>query len=207
MSILQPREDRFYRLFEEASANVRRGAELLLLMLQNYSDVPAKAKAIKAVEHAGDQFIHDTYDQLNKIFVTPLDREDIGATASALDDIIDLIEAAADDFVLYDIQEPLPPAIELARLLVLAATAVQEAVGCLSQLSRKRVSLRESLEAINHLEHDGDEVYRSAIQDIFTRPDPILIIKWKQIYDHLERAMDKCEDFADVLHGVLLKYG
>lgn len=206
MSILQPREDRFYRLFDQASANVRRGAELLLVMLQNYTDVAAKAKDIKAIEHTGDQFIHDTYDQLNKIFVTPLDREDIGAIASAMDDIIDLIEATADDFVLYNIQEPLPPAIELAQLLVLGTTAVQEAVGCLPQMSRKRESLRESLESINHLEHDGDEIYRGAIQDLFQKPDPILIIKWKQIYDHMERAVDKCEDFADVLHGVMLKY-
>lgn len=206
MSILQPREDRFYRLFDQASANVRRGAELLLAMLQDYSDTPAKAKAIKAVEHTGDQFIHDTYDQLNKIFVTPLDREDIGAIASAMDDIIDLIEASADDFVLFEIQEPLPAALELAQLLVLGCTAVQEAVSCLPQLSRKRESLRESLEAINHLERDGDEIYRSAIQDLFQKSDPILIIKWKQIYDHLERAIDNCEDFADVLHGVLLKY-
>lgn len=204
--MFQPREDRFYLLFDQAAANVRHGADMLLAMLRDYTDVSTKAMAIKAVEHAGDQLIHETFEQLNKVFVTPLDREDIGGIASALDDVIDLIEAVADDFVLMSIARPEPAAVELAELLVLCAAQVQEAVGCLPQMAKKRESLRESLDGLNDLEHDGDEVYRGAIQALFRQPDPILIIKWKQIYDHLERAIDKCEDFADVLHGVLLKY-
>jgi len=120
VSILQPRDDRFYRLFEDTAANVRHGAELLLAMLNDYTDVEAKAKAISSVEHTGDQLTQETYEQLNRIFVTPLDREDIAGIASALDDVLDLIEASADDFVLYSIAEPLPHAIELAQIIVTA---------------------------------------------------------------------------------------
>lgn len=205
MSILQPREDRFYKLFEDAAANVRRSAELLLAMLNDYTDVPAKAKAIKQVEHAGDELTHEIYDQLNRIFVTPLDREDIAAIASALDDVLDLIEAAADDFVLYRIETPTRRAIDLAQVILDSTVQVQEAVALLRH-RRDRDPLRERLTEINRLENDGDEIYRIAIQDIFAQPDPVLMIKWKQVYDHLERAIDNCEDVADVLYGVLLKY-
>ncbi|HLZ22333.1 MAG TPA: DUF47 domain-containing protein [Ktedonobacterales bacterium] len=205
MSILQPREDRFYRLFEDAAANARYGAELLLTMLNEYSDVEAKAKAIKAVEHKGDELTHEIYDLLNRIFVTPLDREDIAAIASALDDVLDLVEAAADDFVLYGVTEPTPNAIELASVIVSAASQVHEAVSLLRN-RRDRAAVRERLTEINRLENEGDDIYRRGIQELFSQPDPVLIIKWKQIYDHLERAIDNCEDVADVLYGVLLKY-
>lgn len=205
MSILQPREDRFYKLFEDAAANVRRSADMLLAMLTDYTDVPAKAKAIKQVEHAGDELTHEIYDQLNRIFVTPLDREDIASIASALDDVLDLIEASADDFVLYRIETPTRRAVDFAQVIVDSTIQVQEAVALLRH-RRDRDALRERLTEINRLENDGDDIYRIAIQDIFAQPDPVLMIKWKQVYDHLERAIDNCEDVADVLYGVLLKY-
>src|SRR5512146_492696 len=131
MSILLPREDRFYALIEAAASNMSKGAEMLVAMLNDYTDVAAKAQAIKDVEHAGDELTHETYEQLNRIFVTPLDREDIGAITSALDDVIDLVEAAADDFVLYTIEEPLPPALEMAQLIVQSCAQIQEAVAYL----------------------------------------------------------------------------
>lgn len=207
MSILQPREERFYALFEDAAANAHKGADMLLAMLEDYSDVVAKAKAIKAVEHTGDELTHETHDLLNRVFVTPLDREDIAAIASAVDDVLDLVEAAADDFVLCGIEAPLPSAIELAQIIAQAAEQVRRAVGCLRQVSKQRAHLRDILTEINRLENEGDAAYRSAVEKIFRESDPVLIIKWKQIYDHLERAIDSCEDVADVLHGVLLKYG
>lgn len=207
MSILQPREDRFYALFEDAAANACEGANQLLAMLKDYTDVVAKAKAIKAVEHTGDELTHETYDLLNRIFVTPLDREDIAAIASAIDDVLDLTEAAADDFVLCGIETPLPQAIELADIIAQSADQVRHAVGCLRHLAKQHITLRELLTEINRLENEGDAAYRNAVQLIFRESDPVLIIKWKQIYDHLERAIDSCEDVADVLHGVLLKYG
>lgn len=206
MSILQPREDRFYRLFEEATANVRRGAEMLLAMLSDYTDVAAKAKAIKDVEHEGDTLTHEMYEQLNKVFVTPLDREDIAAIASALDDVLDLTEASADDFVVLHVERPKPEALQMAELIVQSTIQIQEAFSYLKRLSREREAMRDRLEEINRLENEGDLVYRNAVEALFSQTDAIQIIKWKQVYDHMERAIDMCENVADVLHGVLLKY-
>ena len=206
MSILLPREDRFYALIEAAAANMTKGAEMLVAMLNDYTNIQDKARAIKDVEHAGDELTHETYEQLNRIFVTPLDREDIGAISSALDDVLDLVEAAADDFVLCSIEEPLPPALEMAQIIVQGCVQIQQAVAHLRRLNKDRAVFRERLTEINRLENQGDDVYRNAIQTLFRQSDPLLILKWKQVYDHLERAIDSCEDVADVLHGVLLKY-
>lgn len=206
MFTLQPREDRFYRFFEDAAANARQGAEMLRAMLNDYTDVAAKAKEIKQVEHRGDELAHEIYEQLNRIFVTPLDREDIGAITSAIDDVLDLVEASADDFVLCSIETPLPPARELARVIVDSAALVEKAITNLRHMSREREALQKCLTEINRLENEGDDIYRMAIQSLFQCSDAVLIIKWKQVYDHLERAIDSCEDVADVLHGVLLKY-
>jgi uncharacterized protein len=206
MSILLPREDRFYGLIEAAASNVSKGAEMLVVMLNDYTDITTKAQSIKDVEHAGDELTHQTYDLLNRIFVTPLDREDIGAISSALDDVIDLVEAAADDFVLCSIDEPLPPAMEMARLIVQSCVQIEEAMGYLRRLNKDRAAFRDRLTEINRLENQGDTIYRNAIQMLFQQSDPVMILKWKQVYDHLERAIDACEDVADVLHGVLLKY-
>ncbi len=206
MSILLPREDRFYALIEAAAANMTKGAEMLVAMLSDYTNIQEKARAIKDVEHAGDELTHDTYEQLNRIFVTPLDREDIGAISSAVDDVLDLVEAAADDFVLCSIEEPLPPSLEMAQLIVQGCVQIQQAMAYLRRLNKDRAAFRDRLTEINRIENQGDDVYRNAIQTLFRQSDPLLILKWKQVYDHLERAIDSCEDVADVLHGVLLKY-
>ena len=206
MSILLPREDRFYTLIEAAAANMTKGAEMLVAMLSDYTNVQEKARAIKDVEHEGDELTHETYEQLNRIFVTPLDREDIGAISSAVDDVLDLVEAAADAFVLCSIEEPLPPALEMAQIIVQGCVQIQQAVAHLRRLNKDRAAFRDRLTEINRLENQGDDVYRNAIQTLFRQSDPLLILKWKQVYDHLERAIDSCEDVADVLHGVLLKY-
>lgn len=178
---------------------------MLLAMLTDYTGAPAKAKAIKDVEHRGDEIAHTIYDQLNRIFVTPLDREDIAAIASALDDVIDLVEASADDFVLYSVDAPTEQTIEMAKIIVQSAIKIQDAVGLLSQ-RKARTAMRDYLTEIHRLENEGDTVYLQAVQALFQQPDPVLIIKWMQVYAHLERAIDTCEDVADVLNGVLLKY-
>ncbi len=205
MSIWQPRQDRFYLLFDEAAANARKGADLLVEMLTHFADVRAKAQEIKGVEHIGDELTHNTYELLNRIFVTPLDREDIARLASSLDDILDLVEASADDFVVTGVSEPTAPAMELAQIIAQAAAKVQEAVGMLAN-RRHHDRIRELVTEINTLENEGDRVYRTAMEELYKLPDPIYILKWKQIYDHLERAIDRCEDVADELAGILLKY-
>lgn len=205
MSILQPRQDRFYHLFDEAAANAYKGAELLVEMLTHYEDVRVKAQGIKDVEHIGDELTHNTYELLNRIFVTPLDREDIAALASALDDILDLVEASADDFVVTGVTEPTGAAIELAHIIVRATEKVQQAVKLLPD-RHSRGEIGDLVTEINTLENEGDRIYRTAMEALYQNQDPIYIIKWKQIYDHLERAIDRCEDVADDLRGILLKY-
>ncbi len=205
MSILQPRQDRFYHLFDEAAANANKGAELLVEMLTHYEDVRVKAQGIKDVEHIGDELTHNTYELLNRIFVTPLDREDIAALASSLDDILDLVEASADDFVVTGVSEPTGAAIELAHIIVRSTEKVQQAVKLLPE-RRSRGEIRDLVTEINTLENEGDRIYRTAMEALYQDQDPIFIIKWKQIYDHLERAIDRCEDVADELRGILLKY-
>jgi uncharacterized protein Yka (UPF0111/DUF47 family) len=123
-----------------------------------------------------------------------------------VDDVLDLVEAAADDFVLCSIEEPLPPSLEMAQLIVQGCVQIQQAMAYLRRLNKDRAAFRDRLTEINRIENQGDDVYRNAIQTLFRQSDPLLILKWKQVYDHLERAIDSCEDVADVLHGVLLKY-
>lgn len=204
MSILVPREDKFYRLFEQAAANVLRGAQLLNDLLTNFTDVTTKVKLIQAVEHEGDTLTHEIFEQLHRRFVTPLDREDIAAITKALDDVLDFIEASADAFQLYDIDEPTSAAIELGTLIMQATEQVHKAI--LSMRYRKQAEqTREAVVEINRIENLADQVYRGAMSSLFRQADPVRMIKWKQVYDYLEQATDLCEDVGDVLQGVLLK--
>jgi predicted phosphate transport protein (TIGR00153 family) len=204
MSILIPREDKFYRLFEQAAGNVLRGAQLLSDLLNNFSDVATKVKMIQATEHEGDTITHEIFEQLNRTFVTPLDREDIAAIAHALDDVLDFVEASADAFQLYDIDEPTSAAIELGELILQATQQVQK--GIVAMRHRKQASqVREAVVEINRIENLADQVYRGAMSTLFRQADPVRMIKWKQVYDYLEQATDLCEDVGDVLQGVLLK--
>jgi predicted phosphate transport protein (TIGR00153 family) len=204
MSILIPREDKFYRLFEQAAANVLRGAQLLNDLLTNFTDVAAKVKMIQSAEHEGDTLTHEIFEQLNRSFVTPLDREDIAAIAKALDDVLDYIEASADAFQLYDIDEPTSASIELGTLILQAAEQVYKAI--LTMRHRKQAKqTREAVVEINRIENLADQVYRGAMSSLFRQADAVRIIKWKQVYDYLEQATDLCEDVGDVLQGVLLK--
>jgi len=204
MSILIPREDKFYRLFEQAATNVLRGAQLLSDLLNNFTDVSTKVKLIQAVEHEGDTLTHEIFEQLNRTFVTPIDREDIAAIAHALDDVLDYIEASADAFQLYDIDEPTSAAIELGELILQATQQVQKGIS-LMRHRKQAGQVREAVVEINRIENLADQAYRGAMSTLFRQADPVRMIKWKQVYDYLEQATDLCEDVGDVLQGVLLK--
>ena len=204
MSILIPQKDKFYRLFEQDVANVLRGAELLSDLLNNFTDVATKVKLIQAAEHEGDALTHEIFEQLNRTFVTPLDREDIAAITRALDDVLDYIEASADAFQLYDIDEPTSAAIELGELILQASQQVYKAILAMRH-KKQAATIREAVVEINRIENLADQVYRGAMSSLFRQNDPILMIKWKQVYDYLEQATDLCEDVGDVLQGVLLK--
>ncbi|MBI1920573.1 MAG: DUF47 domain-containing protein [Geobacter sp.] len=200
---LIPKEEKFFAMFKEMSGNIIEGGRLLKEMLDNYDDPAGSQKRIKDVEHKGDNITHDIIKKLNKSFVTPLDREDIYALASALDDILDLIDASATRFVMYNVDKPTQEAKELAFLILKGCQSVEKAV---SHLGGKFEHIYEHCVEVNAIENEADRVCREAISRLFDEEkDPIRLIKWKEIYETLERATDKCEDAANILESVVVK--
>jgi predicted phosphate transport protein (TIGR00153 family) len=200
---LIPREERFFDMFVEDAANVLKGARQLQSMLRTYEHPESEAKELFAIEHHGDEISHAIGDRLNRTFVTPFDREDIHALTSTLDDILDLIEEAADTFVLYGIDRPTPEAIEQAGIIVQQCEILHEA---LTKLRKFRDLDRYWIE-IHRLENEGDRVTRAAVASLFSgdRP-PVDIIKWKDIYAILESCIDKCEDVANIIEKIAIKH-
>jgi hypothetical protein len=203
---LFPKDTNFYDLFERGASKVHEGVLALSDLVKDFSNVPLKAKRIKDIEHEADLITHETIEKLNKTFVTPLDREDIHGLISSLDNILDHVEAAADKFSLYRIPEVQPDAVLLADILIHSVKEVQTTIGQLRNLKQADIILKHCIE-INRLENEGDFVYRSAIAKLFEdhANDPLNVIKWKEVYESIENAIDSCEDVANVIEGVTLK--
>jgi hypothetical protein len=200
---LIPKDEKFFAMFKEMSQNTIAGAELLKDMLDHFDDPVASQKKIKDIEHAGDQITHDIIKKLNKSFITPFDREDIYALSAALDDILDLVDASAQRVVMYNVEKPTPEAKELAFLILKCCQTIHKAVGL---LGGKLEPIAELCMEVNALENEADRVCREAISRLFDEEkDPIQLIKWKEIYETLERATDKCEDAANILESVVVK--
>jgi len=200
---LIPREERFFDLFAEDAANVLAAARLLEAMLRTYDAPAQRADEIRSAEHRGDEISHDIGHRLERTFVTPFDREDIHGLISALDDVLDLIEEAADTFILYRIDAPTAVAVQQAAIVVKQC----------EQLHAALLHLRgfKGLEAywieVHRLENEGDKLARQAIADLFSGGgDPVGIIKWKEIYALLESAIDKCEDVANIIERITIKH-
>lgn len=197
-----PREDSFFDLFVKQAKNIEKGAKALLDMLSHFTGVPEQVQCIKAIEHDGDEITHTILTKLNQTFITPFDREDIHQLCSQLDDVIDLIDAAASRFVLYRVAAVKQGTIDLARVLLLAAAEVTEAV---SAMENPTQALAHCIE-INRYENESDRICRTLIAKLFDEEkDPVQIIKWKEIFEVIETAVDKCEDVANVIEGVILK--
>jgi len=200
-----PRQESFFELFEKQVKTVNQGAQSLAAVMEDLKNVEDAASKIKVTEHDADEILHEIVKKLNKTFVTPIDREDIHALASALDDILDYIEAAADRIVLYEIKEPTEAAIKLTKILAEATELTVEAVGNLRNL-RQVEAIREACVAINRLENQGDQANRAALAKLFQMHDrPMEALKWREIYNNIESAIDKCEDVADILEATVLK--
>jgi hypothetical protein len=199
-----PRESSFFDLFIGQGATVQEGAKALLDLLEDYTDVPAKVDRIKEIEHRGDTITHDVMTRLNQTFITPLDQEDIHRIASRVDDVLDLIDAAASRLVIYNVDKIRPGVPDLARSL-LAATDQMSAA--LRSLEKQEHILQYCIE-INRLENESDRISRTLTAQLFDEEkDPVQIIKWKEIIEVIETAVDKCEDVANVLESVVLKNG
>jgi predicted phosphate transport protein (TIGR00153 family) len=200
--IFVPKDREFFDLFEEASANVVRTAELLDEMLRDYPERKDLAREILLREQEGDRITHDIYSRLNQTFVTPIDREDIIALASALDDVVDLIEEAADLMVLYKIEASMSQAERMADILKAASRQVALAMPRMRTFD----DISHFTVEVHRLENDGDRTVREATASLFeTGVDPMIVIRWKDIFDRLEGAIDATEHVADVLEGIVIK--
>ncbi len=200
-----PKEEKFFDMFEQSTLNVLKGGRLFLELIKDSSNLEEKVRAIKDVEHEGDRITHETVERLNRTFVTPIDREDIHSLINRIDDVIDLIETSAEKILLYKITEFDQETLSLTELLVKSIEELVDATLHLKNLKKPKKIISHCIE-INRLENKADEVYRKALSSLFNNvTDPIKIIKWKDIYGDLEMAIDKCEDVANILEGVVLK--
>ena len=200
--VFSPRDRIYFELFEEAGRNIKHAAELLDEMLAGYPDTKRLAEEIQACEHEGDRITHDIIDRLNHTFVTPIDREDILALASALDDIVDFTEEVADYLGLYKIEAPMDQAIRLARVLRDSSRLVCEAI---PRLRGFRDISHYTVE-INRLENEGDRITREAVASLFDGGiDPMVVIRWKDLFERLEAAVDAAEKVANILEGIVIK--
>jgi uncharacterized protein len=200
--VLVSSERIYFELFEEAGRNVLRTAELLDTMLSDYPDSKNLAADIKDCEHEGDRITHEIIDRLNHTSVTPIDRQDILALASALDDSVDYTEEVADYLGLYRVEAPMEQAIQLAGVLHAAAREIAEAIPRL----RGFRDISDHTVEINRLENEGDRITRAAIASLFdTRIDPMVVICWKDLFERLEAAIDATELVAHIMEGIVIK--
>jgi predicted phosphate transport protein (TIGR00153 family) len=203
---LMPRSDEFFDAFDQQSAATVEGARLLAALLDDFSEVRAKVEAIKAVEHRGDEITHHAFERLHRQFITPFDRAEIHRLLSRIDDVLDLTDAAAERLVRYEIPEIRADAKELCQLLVRCCERTQEAVKGLRTIKKPQQILAECVE-IKKLESQADSVLRASLAKLFkSGADPLTVIKWKEIYDLIESATDRCLDVANVIEGVVLEH-
>jgi predicted phosphate transport protein (TIGR00153 family) len=202
-----PREEKFFDLFIESARNGVKTAQGLKDMLYNWENIGVKVAEITELEHEGDSITHQIVALLHRTFVTPFDREDIATLSHTMDDITDFIHASADAIFIYKIEKPTQRAKELADIIVDAAQEVEKAVTLLKNRSDLKKVMEHCVE-LNRLENRADKVYRAALGELFndSKEDTASIIKWREIYEHMESATDRCEDVANVLEGVALKH-
>ena len=201
---LIPREEKFFNDFQAHADELQRGAKLLEEMLAPDHPIWDKADEIKEVEHKCDFLTHEIIQRLNRTFVTPLDREDIYGLARSLDDVMDAIDASAALIRLYRLDTVRFGARELARIITASAEQVRHAL----DFMEKRKGLLAYAVEINRLENEADRVHQQAVSRLFDdERDPITVMKWKETFDFLEAATDRCEDVANLLEGVMVKHG
>ena len=196
----------FFDFFERHVAKTLEAARLLRAMLEDSKDAERQAAQIKSIEHDGDQITHRAIEMLHQTFLTPIDRGDIHRLITRLDDILDLVDSTAERIWLYQLQVSEPEALSLASVLINAVSEVQKAMTQLRNLKDRTAIIKTCME-INRYENEGDQLIRKAVARLFREErDAIRLLKWKEIYDYLEDAVDRCEDVANVIEGVALEY-
>lgn len=199
---LLPKETRFFDLFESQAAKVHEAGRALHELARHYEQIDEKARHIKVLETQADHITHDIIDRLNRTFVTPIDREDIHALASALDDVLDNIEGVASRLALFNIRSVTPETLQLTSIIEQACGAIVEGVKHLTDFKK----INEFCIQINHLENEADHISRNVTAKLFhEETDFRELIKWKEIYGRLEATTDDCEDVANILEGIVVK--
>jgi len=203
---LLPRETSFFDFFEQHAGLTLQGAREFLSLVTTGANVGAKAKRVKEIEHETDVITHHCVEALHKTFITPIERDDIHRLITRMDDIMDFVEAAAERIVLYEIREMTPEVRDMADVLVRAMVEVEQALKGLRDTKNADMVVKKCID-INRLENEGDAILRNAVARLFKEEkDPITVIKWKEIYENLESATDRCEDVANIIEGVVLEH-
>jgi predicted phosphate transport protein (TIGR00153 family) len=204
---LPPKEDKFYQLFAQSTEIITKSLNRLEGIMQQNAVSTEDAAQMHRFEHEADGITTQILERLNSTFITPLDREDIYRLAQVLDDIVDFAEGTVERMLLYRTGKPSPGAQELVHLVFLATEQIRSAFRCLGNIHFKKSSILAAAEEIYHLESSGDKLYRQEVARLFEfEKDPIEIIKWKEILEHIETTLDHCESIADLLKSVVLKY-
>src|SRR5438128_1296999 len=199
-----PQERQFFDLLEKLAATVDEGAIALADLLHEFRDVPMKCRRIKDVEHHGDEIVHRVYEELNKTFITPIDREDIQSLATELDNVLDMVEAASSRIGLYEIDRPTEAMVQLGNVITDGTRLLREAVGMIRNMKQADGVERIAIE-VHRLENVADDLMNNAVAKLFHEEDPVTIIKFKEITEVLEQATDHCEDVANVLSDIVAK--
>lgn len=199
-----PEEHRFFEIFEEMGNKVNEGAQALVDLFSDYSDMERIVGRILDIEHEGDEITHEVIRRLNTTFITPFDRMDIHKLASALDDVLDHIEAAAEFLQLHNIVEPLPQALQLVQTLATSAEVTASALPNLRHLKE----LPDYWVEINRLENEGDRMFRRTVAELFSGDyEPLEVLKWTDIVEEVEEGIDALEDVANIIESIALKQG
>jgi uncharacterized protein len=199
---LFPQSDDFFVLFRKQGALVREGCRQLHEMVTRFDDLDSRARKLKEVEHQGDLVTHEIFERLNRTFITPLEREDIHALASGLDDVLDSVEAIGSRIVMFHVKTMTPQTVELARILVDCGEQIERA---LEHLKDFRYLMSFTIE-LKRLENEADLISREVVADLFSGKHEFLdVLRWKEIYGRLENAADQCEDVANTIESIVIK--
>lgn len=202
---LNPKEDKFYKMFVEAAQNVDEAAVVLRKSLDSMSNIELEVSKIEELEHKGDRIVNAMIKELNDSFITPFDREDIYTLSKRLDDILDLINSTVHRFVMFNVTESTDAAKYLADMIIRSTKLIVELMDELHLIGSKN-TIDEKILTINQIESEVDGLFRKVVGDLFrNEKDPIEIIKWKEIYQILENTIDKCEKVANIIEGVVIK--
>ena len=203
---LFPRNENFFDHFEELANKIGDGGRLFLEMTENHDYTESKITKLKEIEHEADVITHRTYEKMHKTFLTPLDREDIYALVNKMDSILDMIEATAVRIYLYKVKKPDDEIIKQAKILNEAIIKVKVVIHALRDMKNAKMILDACVE-INTLENAGDVILRTIIADLFVKEkDAIELLKWKEIFERIEDAIDVCEDVSNIVEGIVLKH-